>query len=80
MADSHVKRKILDAVQSLPEDVTFEDVIERVVFLAKVERGLAQADVGETVSHAGGKTPPDEVIRVVWTLTVFHASRQLPSV
>jgi hypothetical protein len=55
MADSHVKRKILDAVQSLPKDVTFEDVIERVVFMAKVERGLAQADVGETVSHAEAK-------------------------
>lgn len=49
------KRKILDAVQKLPEDATFEDAIERLCFLAKIERGLAQAEGGETVPHTEAK-------------------------
>ena len=36
-------------------NVTFEDAIEHLVFLAKVDRGLAQADAGETIPHAEAK-------------------------
>ncbi len=55
MTSEGSKRKILEAVQKLPEDATFEDAIERLYFLAKVERGLAQADGGETVPHTEAK-------------------------
>jgi len=54
------KRKILEAVQKLPEDATFEDAIERLCFLAKVERGLAQTKAGETVPHPEAK---DRLVR-----------------
>lgn len=46
------KEKMLHAVEGLPADATFEDAMERFLFLAKVERGLQQADEGQTVSHA----------------------------
>jgi predicted transcriptional regulator len=39
----------------LPDDVTFEDAIERLVFLAKVEGGLMQANAGDTVPHTETK-------------------------
>jgi hypothetical protein len=52
MTVSSVKRKILEAVQNFPDDVTFEDAIEHLVFLAKIDRGLTQADAGETIPHA----------------------------
>lgn len=45
------KRRILDALMELPEDVTIEEAIERLCFLAKVEKGLAQLDAGQSVSH-----------------------------
>ena len=51
MTEPTTKQKILEVVQQLPEDATIEDAIERLCFLAKVERGLAQADAGETVPH-----------------------------
>ena len=51
MAANTAKDKILQAVQSLPPDATIEDAMERLYFLAKVERGIAEADAGETVSH-----------------------------
>lgn len=50
------KEKLLEAVRQLPADVTIEDAIERLVFLAKIERGLADAADGRTVLH-------DEVAR-----------------
>jgi predicted transcriptional regulator len=45
------KMKIIEAVQDLPNDATIEDAMERLLFLAKVERGLKEADAGKTISH-----------------------------
>lgn len=52
MATDTVKQKILQVVKELPEGATFEDAIERLCFLAKVEEGICQSDSGETVTHA----------------------------
>jgi len=46
-----MKEKVLEAVQQLPADATLEDAMERLYFLAKIERGMADADAGRTVSH-----------------------------
>lgn len=43
---------VLKAVQDLPEDASFEEVMERLHFLAKVEKGIEQADAGQTLSHS----------------------------
>jgi predicted transcriptional regulator len=45
------KKKIIEAVDDLPDDATIEDAMERLLFLAKVERGLKQADAGKTIPH-----------------------------
>jgi predicted transcriptional regulator len=45
------KQKVLNAVRSLPADATVEDAMERILFLAKVERGIEQADAGKTLTH-----------------------------
>ena len=55
MAASSTRDKILDAVRQLPPDATVEDAIERLVFLAKIERGLAQADAGQLIPHEEAK-------------------------
>jgi predicted transcriptional regulator len=47
-----MKQKILQVVEGLPDTATFEDAIERLCFLAKIEEGIRQSDAGETVSHA----------------------------
>ncbi len=46
------KEKMVHAVEGLPADATIEDAMERLLFLAKVERGLRQADEGKTIPHA----------------------------
>jgi predicted transcriptional regulator len=51
MGVATVKQRALEALQSLPDSATFEDAIERLVFLAKIEEGLAQSDAGQVVAH-----------------------------
>ena len=50
-----VKEKMLKTVQELPDDASFEDAMERLFLLAKIERGIGQADQGDTVSHQAVK-------------------------
>ncbi len=55
MAPQTVKQRVLEAVQALPADATIEDAMERLYFLAKVQRGLEQADAGDTLTHEQAK-------------------------
>ncbi len=55
MVDPSLKQKVLDALDQLPPDATIEDLMERLYFLAKVERGVADAEAGRVI--------PDEDLR-----------------
>ena len=55
MAEPKAKDRVLDAVRELPEDATVEDAMERLYFLAKIEKGLEEAEAGKTVSHEEAK-------------------------
>ena len=46
-----IKEKLIQVVQDLPEDASIEDAMERLLFLSKIEKGLQQADAGQTISH-----------------------------
>lgn len=50
MAQS-AKELLKQAVDNLPAEATVEEAMERLLFLAKVERGIAEADAGRTMSH-----------------------------
>jgi len=50
METPQAKDEIVRAIQELPDDATVEDAMERLYFLAKVERGLDQSE-GETIPH-----------------------------
>jgi len=51
MTKPATKDRILKAVEDLPDDATLEEAIEKLCFLAKVERGVKQANEGNTVPH-----------------------------
>jgi predicted transcriptional regulator len=51
MGEPSAKERILKAVEELPDDATLDEAIEKLCFLAKVERGLQQANAGKTISH-----------------------------
>lgn len=46
------REKVIELVQDLPDDASVEDAMERLLLLAKIERGLQQADSGQTLTHA----------------------------
>ncbi len=49
------KQVILEAVQALPDDATFEDIEYHLYVRARVEEGLRAADEGRVVSHEEAK-------------------------
>jgi predicted transcriptional regulator len=60
MPESSVQQRILEAERELPEDATVEDAMvedamECLYFLAKGERGLREADAGQTIPHEEAK-------------------------
>ncbi len=46
-----MRDQIREAMEKLPPNATFDDAIERLVFLAKIEAGLAQLDGGQGIPH-----------------------------
>jgi predicted transcriptional regulator len=51
MAEASPKERILEALRDLPSDASIDDAIERLVFLARIEEGLAELDAGHGVPH-----------------------------
>jgi predicted transcriptional regulator len=46
------KQKVMKAIRGLPDDASIEDAMQRLLFLAKIDRGLQQADAGQTIPHS----------------------------
>jgi predicted transcriptional regulator len=45
------KQMLIQTVKKLPDNASIEDAMERFLFLAKIEKGIGQADAGKTLSH-----------------------------
>ena len=45
------RERMLEVIRELPEDASVDEAIEKLVFLAKIEEGLAQLDRGEGIPH-----------------------------
>ena len=44
------KDKALATIESLPEEFDIEDLVEKLLFVERVEEGLKQADEGKTIT------------------------------
>lgn len=49
------KGRIRDLLNELPEDTSYDEVIRELLFARMVDRGLADAREGRTISHEGRK-------------------------
>jgi len=45
------KEKAILLIQTLDDDVSLDDVIDRLYLLRKIELGIAQADAGDVMEH-----------------------------
>jgi predicted transcriptional regulator len=50
VAQPSTKQLLREVVEKLPPEATVEEAMERLYLLAKIERGIAQADAGQTLS------------------------------
>jgi predicted transcriptional regulator len=51
MPTSTTRDRIREAIEKLPPDATYDDAIERLIFLAKIEAGLSELDAGKGIPH-----------------------------
>ena len=45
------KDKAINVIQSVDDDVSLDDVIDRLYLLRKIELGIMQAEAGDVVEH-----------------------------
>lgn len=46
------REKVIDAVKELPQEFDLEELIEKLIFVEKVDQGLKQLEEGKTVDHS----------------------------
>jgi len=49
------REKVIATVNEMPQDFDLEILMERLIFMEKVEKGLQQLDSGNTIPHQGVK-------------------------
>ena len=45
------REKAIDTVKELPQEFELEELMEKLVFIDKIEKGLKQADQGKVTTH-----------------------------
>jgi hypothetical protein len=45
------KDKVMETIKEFPQEFNLDDLIEKLVFMDKVEKGLQQVSDGKTISH-----------------------------
>lgn len=45
------KQLVLEAIKGMPDDAPLSEIVERIEFLAAVQKGLDQLDRGEGIPH-----------------------------
>ncbi len=46
------KERVIQSLNDLPNDASIEDAMERLLLLAKIDKGINQADAGLTIPHS----------------------------
>jgi predicted transcriptional regulator len=56
LAQITAKQKVLELVHDQPEDSSYDEILRELAFARMIERGLADAENGRTISHEEMKT------------------------
>ncbi len=46
-----VKQNVLEVIENLPDDSSYEDIMEKIYFMQKVEAGLKDVEEGRVIPH-----------------------------
>lgn len=45
------KNKVIETINELPQEFELDVLLEKLLFIEKVDKGLEQARLGQTISH-----------------------------
>lgn len=45
-----IKTKVLKAIKQLPDEFSIDEMVDKMILLEKIERGLTQSEKGEVIS------------------------------
>lgn len=51
IADTSPKEVMIRAIQELPDDSSYEEILRELAFARMIERGMADSAAGRTISH-----------------------------
>ena len=57
------KTQLLETIQRMPEDISIDDLIERLIVLKKIEEGQRQVEAGETMTEEEAKKKLEKWLR-----------------
>jgi predicted transcriptional regulator len=49
------KDKVINTVKDLPEEFELDELLEKLIFIEKVDMGLAQVEQGKVIAHENVK-------------------------
>ena len=47
-----MKKQIIETIEKMPTDATTEDLIERIIFIQKIEEGIKDVDLNNVVNES----------------------------
>ena len=47
-----LKKQIIETLEKMPTDATTEDLIERIIFIQKIEEGIKDVDLNNVVNES----------------------------
>ena len=50
-----IKEQVINTIKKLPDEITFDEIIDEIIFLNKVQTGLEQSEKNQTVSTEDAK-------------------------
>ena len=60
MSELSTKKRVIESIDKLPDDASYDDILERIELTRKIEIGLAQSDAGEGIDHEDIKKMVEE--------------------
>ncbi len=55
-----IKEKVIEVTKELPKEFNVEELIEKLIFIDKIEKGLIQLSENKTLSHEAVKSKVHE--------------------
>jgi toxin ParE1/3/4 len=66
------KTQIINTLDKLPENLTIDQVIDHLIFLEKVQKGLDDSASGRTTLQRRSQRKTPEMVKIIWTETAIQ--------